>query len=191
MVKYALSLLILLVPTLALAKVNCAKNPTFCDILTLKPHVNRAFALSLSKSISKYAKKFGLNPKHSVAIAMQESSFANVDRLGTVVTDEDTFVRGVTDMGVFQLNIDTLHAMIEDGDKIDVERLRRDVDYQTYWHMKILKRKIKTCESQRVRLGIKTGEEWSCYHSFNEDPRLVYRNFVAPYLKKITPDEEE
>lgn len=183
-----LSLLILLVPLRAVAEEVCHGTPVFCDIVKLKPSVDKAFAKLLARSITRYSKKFGTNPKYSVAIAMQESTFTNVDRPGTVLTKTNVFMKGATDLGVFQLHILTLGELIDQGHKVDVKKLRTDVDYQTYWHTKILKRKIRICTAQREKLGVEEGDEWSCYHSFTPKQRQTYVRFVTPYLFKIAPE---
>lgn len=183
----------MLIPSLALGQTspNCTTNPVYCDILKLKPSVNKSFARLLSRSITRYSKKFGLDPKPSVAIAMQESTFKNINRLGTVLTKRNNVVNGVTDIGVFQIHIETIAHMIESGYKIDVEKLKNDVDYQAFWHAKILKKKINICKAQREKLDVEEGEEWSCYHSFTKKERLIYVGYVGAYLDKLELQTEE
>ncbi len=147
---------------------QCQRNPIYCKIKTLNPKVNTEFALRLSGLISKYSRMFGTDPMLSVAIAMQETAFVNKNR--------STKGR-VTDVGVFQLHVDTIAYL-----GIDIERLKVDVDYQTYWHTKILKSKIRTCTAQRVKLEVEQGSEWACYHSFTPTKRQVYIEDVGAYL---------
>lgn len=149
-------------------------------ILALNPTVNKVFALQLSKSITKYSKMFGTDPMFSVAIAMQESAFENKNRMGSVLSKAGKMIHGVTDVGVFQIHIATIAYL-----GIDAKRLMTDVDYQTYWHTKILSSKIKTCKAQHQRLEVKAGDEWSCYHSFTLEKREVYLEDVGVHLAKI------
>jgi len=178
--KYLAILTALLVPVLVQAAPNCEKNPIYCKILTLNPKVDKAFALELSNSIYRYSKKYGTNPALSVAIAMQESAFANVNRTGSVLTKAGKIIHGDTDIGVFQLHVNTIEYM-----GIDLERLRTDVDYQTYWHIRILKSKISTCKAKREQLQVQEGNEWSCYHSFTFKKRRIYLEDVNVHLTKI------
>lgn len=157
----------------------------FCKILKLKPTINKEFAANLSSYISKYAKEFGTDPSVSVAIAMQESSLNNVNRMGFVLKD-GRLVRGITDVGVFQIHIKTLANLNAEGYNIDLTRLENDVEYQTYLHASILKTKIKTCKAARVRLQVNKGTEWSCYHSFTLEKRKLYFRDVSRYLVKLT-----
>lgn len=183
--KLVMLLMVGLFPILSQAKVNCDAHPIYCDILKLKPSVDREFARQLSDSIHRYSSIFGTDPKVSVAIAMQESSFSNIDRMGTVLTKQGKFVKGATDLGVFQIHINTISNLKNEGHDVDVERLKVDVDYQAYWHTKILKSKILTCRIKRRSLNVAPGEEWSCYHSFTPAKRSVYVRDVGNHLSKI------
>lgn len=134
--------------------------------------------------ITRYSKKFGFDPNISVAIAMQESSLENKNRIGTILKD-GKFVNGITDVGVFQIHIRTLANLNKEGYAIDTKRLENDVEYQTYWHAFILKNKIKTCKNERSKLKVSVGSEWSCYHSFTLEQRKVYLKDVSRHLVKL------
>jgi hypothetical protein len=116
---------------------------------------------------------------------MQESSLENKNRAGYILKDGE-LVFGTTDVGVFQIHIHTLANLKAEGQDIDVVRLNTDVEYQTYWHAKILKSKIQTCKSKRVKLNVTKGSEWSCYHSFTLAERKIYLNDVGLHLSRIT-----
>lgn len=163
---------------------DCKKSPVFCKILKLKPEINKQFAAELSLYITRYSKKFGFDPNISVAIAMQESSLENKNRIGTILKD-GKFVNGITDVGVFQIHIRTLANLNKEGYAIDTKRLENDVEYQTYWHAFILKNKIKTCKNERSKLKVSVGSEWSCYHSFTLEQRKVYLKDVSRHLVKL------
>lgn len=151
----------------------------------MKPKINKEFAASLSIYITKYAKKFGFDPTISVAIAMQESSLDNINRMGNILKD-GKLVRGISDVGVFQIHIDTIANLNNAGGAIDFQRLENDVEYQTYWHARILQTKIKTCKAERAKLQVGLGAEWSCYHSFTLAKRKVYVKDVSRHLAKLS-----
>jgi hypothetical protein len=148
--------------------------------MKLNPKTNPEFAGKLSSYIMKYSKQFGTDWRHSVAIAMQESAFENKNRYGTVMTKKGRLISGVTDVGVFQIHVRTIAAF-----GINPSRLERDVEYQTYWHTKILAQKVKTCSKNRKSMEVKSGNEWSCYHSFTYEKRQVYLADVTTHLSKI------
>ena len=183
--KYLALLMVLLVPSLALPKElprnQVRNNPVLQEILKLNPKVDHAFALKLSQYILKYSREFKTDPKVSVAIAMQESSLENKNREGYVMADDGRVVHGITDVGVFQIHVATIANL-----HIDFERLKTDVDYQTYWHTKILAEKIKICRAKAEELEVKSGKEWGCYHSFNAVPRAEYVADVGVHLAKLT-----
>lgn len=156
----------------------------YCKILKLKPTIDHEFAGALSVYIAKYAKEFGFDPTISVAIAMQESSLENKNRLGAVLKD-GRFVNGITDVGVFQIHIKTLANLNNEGNAIDLKRLQTDIGYQTYWHARILSTKIKTCKAEKTKLQISAGSEWSCYHSFTLSKRKVYFKDVSRHIVKL------
>lgn len=157
----------------------------YCKILKVKPGIDRKFAAELSVYVSRYARKFKFDPAISVAIAMQESSLRNINRMGTVLR-HGKLVRGATDVGVFQIHVDTIANLNAAGEAIDLDRLERDVEYQTYWHARILSDKIRTCKTERVKLEVRRGNEWSCYHSFTQSRRKVYLKDVTRHLVKLT-----
>jgi hypothetical protein len=174
----------LLIPNLAqpmeAVPLKLKKNPIYAEIVKLNPKVDKTLAMQLSNSIAKYSKMFGTDPLFSVAIAMQETAFVNKNREGAVMTKTGKLVRGITDVGVFQIHVATIAYL-----GIDVVRLQTDIDYQAYWHTKILAQKIKVCSGARKKLDVKIGNEWSCYHSFTPSKRQVYLKDVGVHLAKL------
>lgn len=138
----------------------------------------------MSVYITRYAKQFRVDPNVSVAIAMQESSLENKNRMGTLLRG-GKLVYGITDVGVFQIHIDTIAHLNDEGATIDLQRLETDVEYQTYWHMRILQTKIRTCKSERTKLQVSAGAEWSCYHSFTLAKRKIYLKDVSKHLTRL------
>ena len=190
-------LIMLIFSTPAMAKVDCNKHKVYCRIVELQPSIKKDFALELSNHIYRKAKKYKTDPMISVAIAMQESSLRNINRVDVgipehctkekrylLITNSDnlTFVphtedcksltKVVTDIGVFQIHIQTAKNF-----DIDPYRLLGDIEYQVESHMKILTTKLKKCK--------KYGEyAWSCYHSKTESHRKEYIKRVNKYLKR-------
>lgn len=183
MSKKALILVLLYFsPQPALAKVSCARNPIFCRIVSLQPDIDNRFAFDLSNYIYIYSKKFKTNPYISVAIAMQESSIQNIDRKDFITTDYGYVVYDIADIGVFQINIKTIRNLKKIGWYINIPRFIKDIRYQTYWHIRLLKRKMDICANNRYKLMVAPGNEWSCYHSFNYANRIDYYVHVHQFL---------
>lgn len=184
MKKYLLLLVLMTVPNLARPQEKLQpkplQNPILAEILKLNPKVDKAFAIKLSRYIARYSKMFKTDPRLSVAIAMQETAFSNKNRVGSVITSNGRIVHGITDVGVFQIHVATIAYL-----GINTERLKVDVDYQTYWHTKILAEKIKICTQQRAKLKVSQGSEWACYHSFTLAKRDVYIEDVGVHLAKL------
>lgn len=158
---------------------ECDKHPIYCNIIKVKPTVNKTLAMELSNHIYKYSKEYDTNPIISVAIAMQESSLRNIDRKGKILNKQGRVVTGISDIGIFQIHIETAK-----NNSIDMIRLRTDLEYQVMWHVKILAQKIRVCKNKRAELGIEVGYEWSCYHSYTLKRRLRYKEDVSNWLRK-------
>jgi len=153
--------------------VDCSLHKIYCRIVELKPGVNKSFAMELSNYLYAASKHYGTNPMISVAIAMQESSLRNIDRYETVLTSKGRYVKGVTDIGVFQFHVTTIKNL-----NIDAPRLRSDLRYATWQHVKLLARKQRICERKKWAEGV----EWSCYHSYTKKHRRAYVEKVGKYL---------
>jgi hypothetical protein len=156
---------------------DCVKHPIYCKIKSLNPKLSHEFAMTLSNLIYKGAKGAGTDPMVSVAIAMQESSLMNRHRRSRVVSPSGTVYDGFTDIGVFQIHVDTAIEM-----SLDIPKLINDIEYQVESHFKILKRKVKVCTKKREKLKVLYGLEWSCYHSYTESTREKYIKLVGRYL---------
>lgn len=187
----------MLAPAMTQAKpnttVDCNVHKIFCDILKVRPSINRSYAMELSNYIYKWTRYYGVDPKLSVAIGRQESGLINKDRRGVVLTKTGKKVHGVTDIGVFQLHVATLAAMDEElGWNIDYSRLRSDLDYQTQLHVRWLKHRIRVCNISRIAKKRKVipGSEWACYHSYTKSRRKIYIKDVRQYLVKIIDQKD-
>lgn len=156
---------------------DCDTHPIYCKIRKLNPKLSHSFAMTLSNLIYKSAKSAGTDPMVSVAIAMQESSLTNRHRRSRVVSPSGAVYDGFTDIGIFQIHIDTA---IEMG--LDIPRLINDIEYQVESHFKILRRKIDVCTKKRAKLHVLYGLEWSCYHSYTKSAREKYIHLVERYL---------
>lgn len=156
---------------------DCATHPIYCKIKQLNPSLSDGYAMTLSNLIYAGAKSAGTDPMVSVAIAMQESSLVNQHRRGRVVAPSGVVYDGFTDIGVFQIHVDTAEEF-----NLDAGRLLNDIEYQVEAHFIILKRKIAVCKSKRVELNVLYGLEWSCYHSYTKRVRQKYIELVGRYL---------
>lgn len=175
----------LLVPTATYAKTKtdntCKKNPLFCKIIKFNKHIDTKFALELSDKIYKKATASGIDPNVSLAILMQESALQNVVTFKTHTVKERYCEAGkcfeVTkeiseafDMSIAQINIGTANQY-----GFDIERLfNKDLDYALDCHYVILKDKLRMCADKDY--------PWSCYHSINDQYRLLYIELVKRYL---------
>lgn len=161
MFKLLLALLTLTSADLAFGK-DCAAHPLYCTILDLQPRATPAWAMQLSNSVARHAARQGVDPYLLLAIGMQESSLRDVNRL-----------RGdqITDVGVFQLHVDTITAH-----GYDRARLLEDLDYQAYAAASLLRQKIDLCATR-------PGLAFGCYHSVTPALRYQYQVNVLRWYR--------
>lgn len=161
----------------AQAEIDCNLHKIYCKIVELKPTINREFAMELSDLLYKYSNKYNTDPFVSVAIAMQESSLVNRNRTSRAIIKKPDntydYIDVITDVGLFQFHVNT----IENYD-LDVNRIKKDLDYAVYHHVKLLKQKMNLC----VKLGVAYSVAWSCYHSATPKHRERYVRLVMRYL---------
>ena len=153
--------------------VDCDRHKIYCKIVKLKPSINKSFAMEASNHIYAASRHYKTDPMITVAIAMQESSWRNVDRYETVLTKKGEYVRGVSDIGVTQFHVNTVKNL-----GLDTQRLRTDLNYHIWEHTKLLKRKMRVCKSK----GLAKGREWSCYHSYSPALNKHYAKLVGRFL---------
>lgn len=164
---------LLLANTATFAAIDCSIHRIYCKIVELKPSVNKSFAMELSNYLYAASRHYGTEPMVSVAIAMQESSLRNIDRYETVLTKDGKYIRGVSDIGVFQFHVNTVKNL-----KLDPQRLRSDLSYAAWQHVRLLARKQRVCKKK----GLAKGAEWSCYHSYTPKYYKTYQKQVKRYL---------
>ena len=165
--------------------VDCSRHKVYCAIKKLRPSAKHAWVMKLSNAIYKEAKKVGIDPKLSVAIAMQETSLRQINRKQKIIVEKEVcdindqpcykvheVISGYSDMGLYQFHVNTiLHY------KIDINRLD-DIEYAVQMHFKILRDKLKMCK--------KHGDQaWTCYHSKTERLRNRYYNDVIRYYNEV------
>jgi len=159
---------------------ECTAHPIYCKIVELKPQANKLWAMEFSEILTQQSKKHKTDPWRSLAIAMQESSLENIHRTERVIVfkeicrsgmcyDDYDVVDGYSDLGLFQLSVDTVL-----NNNIDPIKLKDNISYAVDWHIKILKQKEKECAS----LG---DEAWSCYHTKTPSLRKRYVKMVNRY----------
>ena len=127
------------------------------QIIKNKPNINKKLANKLSKYIHKYATIFKADSNRAVAIAMQESGFANVINKNSNKT---------RDLGIFQINTKTAK---EYG--FDTKRLINDQEYSVKAYFTVMRDKVKMCNSRRQ-------DSWICYHSKNRILGSKYKKLV-------------
>ena len=170
MVKFALFLLFVSILPESNAKTD---HPIYDRIVTLKPKINKKFAMHLSNLMHRYSRKYKQDPMISVGIAMQESGIRNISRKERVVLFNEKnaqVVRGYTDLCIFQIHIRTAKNY-----GMDLYKLYTDLDYCVEQHFKIMRKKRKVCK----KLG---KDDWTCYHSYTDETRKIYKKLVERYL---------
>jgi len=70
-----ITVIILIHSSLVYAKLDCVKNPIYCQILKNKKNINKKYALELSNIIYKVSKQYNFPAKIYTAILMQESTY--------------------------------------------------------------------------------------------------------------------
>lgn len=162
--------------------VDCNIHKIYCDIIKLNNRINPGFAMKFSNAMFKYSRKYNMDYKISLAIAMQESSlnFRLKPKKMIVIFDNEEntvnnykYAYGHYDIGIFQFNANTVQIY-----DINPILLLKDIDYQTEWHFKILKIKMKQCKKLKEIA-------WTCYHSKTPRLRNMYYNNVMKFYNEI------
>ena len=161
---------------------NCKTHKLYCKIMEFNPKYDTAEALILSNKIYAKAKKAGIDPNIALAILIQESGLKNIHTYKTqsvvtqtcknyVCTKVTTETTSVFDMTVAQINIKTAYYY-----GFDVARLYAfDMDYALDCFMVVLKDKISLCAK------LDKYPTYSCFHSINDQYRLVYADLVEKH----------
>lgn len=166
MIRYTLALCIAAMSyTGSVSATDCTVHPIYCHIRQVAPLADPKTAMLVSNLIYRATKHYGLDPHISVAIIAAESRFKDIA--------EVRHRNGRVDYGMVQVNKRTAEAY-----GLDEDLLQQDLSYQIWAHAVILKDKIKICKAN----GWAEGVEWSCYHSFNQKPRLKYVLAVRRFL---------
>lgn len=160
------------------SNLDCNKHPIYCSIKTLQPAIDNKLAISLSNLLYRYSKQYNIDPYRAVAIAFQESGFAQVNRRQRVLTrigDKWEIIEGFSDLSMFQIHIDTATTY-----QLDLEKLMNDINYSTKIFMQILHNKMVACSELE-------NESWTCYHSTTPKYRIIYRDLVNKHYNRIKP----
>lgn len=177
LMKYLLAIVFAMFLSTEAYSIDCSKHKIYCKIKSLRPKVDKKWAMRFSNIIYKKAKKYGQDPIRSVAIAMQESSLRQINRkqkilvMKEICQDGECYhayatITGLTDLSIWQFHIETAAAY-----KVDFGRLQEDLEYATDFHFKLMKDKVKRCAD----LG---DDAWTCYHSRTERLRKHYKKLV-------------
>lgn len=163
--------------------VDCSKHKIYCKIKSLRPNIDKEWAMKFSNIIYVKAKKYGQDPMRSIAIAMQESSLRQINRKQKIIvmkeickdgvcSHEYETVTGLTDLSIWQFHIDTAAAY-----DMDFGRLQEDLEYATDFHFRLMRDKVKRCDD----LG---DDAWTCYHSRTEELRTHYKKLVDRFYNE-------
>ena len=136
----------------------CEKNPIYCSILKINKRVDKKFAMEVSNYISRYSKIYKTDPYITVAIMAQETMFRNIST--------------EIDLGVYQLNIDTLQMYGKDPIKVVT-----DLEYATETHIWLLSKKKTYCKETKY--------PWACYHSMTPKYYNKYVKAINKYYQII------
>lgn len=154
---------------------DCTRHPVYCSMVQLQPHGDREFLLELSGYVSQYSRKYGTDWRTSVLVGMLESSLRPVDAYHTCRDAEGRRSMCIQDLGVWQLNVDTL---LDFRPGVDIQALRVDLREQTRLHILLLRSKVRMC----VGRGVWEKYAWSCYHSVTNKLRINYIRRGTPYI---------
>ena len=180
----------MLLPTYAYGT-NCKTHKIYCSLVELNPIIDKEFAFEISNIIYKYAEKYkdlyggdaDKAAQRSIAIAMQETSLRainkkqrgvifNVTCLEHSCTESVVVVEVATDIGFWQFHIGTALRY-----NMDLLRLRNDAEYATEQHYRLMKEKMKMCNSRKA--------PWACYHSMTPEYKDRYEKKVNRHYRKI------
>lgn len=166
-------------------KINCNVHKLYCAIVELQPAINKEFAMELSNVLRRKSIEHNTDPYLSIAIAMQESSLLNINRIVKLEEKSekvcDEFLRCektinkieyVSDFGLFQFSLRTIHDR-----QLEVERLLNDIDYMVEEHIIFLKEKIRMCSRMYPTTA------WGCWHSADHDRHYDYVTRVNRFYK--------
>lgn len=160
---------------------DCKHNPIYCKILKFKKNADKAWAMDFSNKLVIKSKENHIDPNVALAILLQESHLENLNTFktftsmdkhcdGTNCFQVTTITEKAFDLSIAQINVGTALDY-----KFDIERLfLLDEAYALNCFFQILKDKIEMCKGK--------DKPWSCYHSVNDGPRLLYVDLVSRYL---------
>ncbi len=173
------------------SSLSCQKNRIFCQILTLRPNIDKKWAYKFSNLLYKYGKKFKMDPMRSLAIAMQETSLKNQHRSRNVLVFFDKCdnkhcvksykeIIGFSDLSIFQFHVNTIKNF-----DINPLKLNTSLEYAVKSHFELLQYKQQRCKHLKE-------SAWACYHSKTPKYQNRYISMVNRwYPKKIAPKKTE
>lgn len=160
-----------------MAKVNCDRNPIYCQIKKNSPSINGQYAMQLSNIIYKMHKKYGIPSNIFTAILMQESKYtltAKGRHCG--YTKDFKKICVYSDYGISQIHYKSAELW-----KFDVERLTKDLEYSVEAGAKILQYFMKRFEQNEPD---KWYSRYNCGTASNVDRDICkeYKTAVDRYL---------
>lgn len=154
---------------------DCNKHPLFCQIKDNNPHLSTTFAMELSDTISKAAKKHKIPANIYTAILMQESSYnvkAKAMVCGLRQPSSDVEACIVADFGMSQINYKTAESY-----EFDLKRLTTDIEYSVDAGAKVL--------SWFHRRYSKREHDWYCRYNVGTRPKRMIKTACRKYIKLV------
>lgn len=172
--------LVFIISVSAYGKTNLTRNPIYHSITILNKKLDKKLAYEYSNIISKYSKRYKINPFLVVAISRQESHIRlNTTReksISGIVYEEDKkrFIKviEITDFCMMQI-----HKSNVISKKLDHTRLLKDSDYCIHEGIKVL--------VGFKRLKDKDKFWWTRYNAYSDDRREAYKWDVTKHYRKL------
>ena len=158
---------------------HAADNQVCADIVTLKPKINKDFALLISNHFVQIAQAYSLPVQLLISIAKQESDF-RLETIrwvrGLVKQNNGSFSEGTvgSDFCMMQINAANITRM-----KLDANRLVSDARYCIEAGAKIL-------SESRVHMA-KEPTWWTRYNASSAIHRKIYHEHVIKHWRKLDP----
>ena len=131
---------------------------TYRQIVSNKPSIDPKIAQTISQTVVKVSKKYGINPNLYAAILMQESGY---DPKAVNVKSQD--------FGLSQINKNTVTAF-----RFSKVKLMTDIHYSIEAGAIVL-------HDIKLRYGKREPHYWTRYNTSHPGKRLIYKNKVLRF----------
>lgn len=173
---------------------DCEKHPIYCQIISNRPTIKRAYAFELSNIISKKTRKYSVDPAIFTAILAQESMYKlsaknctkGLTKIETAVNyplvGQQYVVKEVcADFGIAMINYITANRS-----DVDISRLLNDLEYSIEVGTSILA-KFKSGYAHKERYWY---VRYNCgtKKNINRATCIAYKSKINKYLPKWHDD---